>query len=108
VLRILTICVERGRDRKEDREVGDKEREVGSGKWEAGSRKQEVRRGRREDILIKLPIEKLQAIASASRKGMLMDVDDRDGVGSAIGKAFEEIGSMMDAGVETYNFRTDE
>lgn len=37
-----------------------------------------------------------------------MDVDDTDGVGKAINKAFEEIGSMMDAGVETYNFKSDE
>ncbi len=52
--------------------------------------------------------EQLQAICSATARGHLIDIDDKEGVGQAIGQAFEEVGSMMDAGVETYNFKADE
>lgn len=52
--------------------------------------------------------EQLQQCCSATAKGRLIDIDDREGVGQAIGAAFEEIASMMAAGVETYNFKSDD
>jgi len=52
--------------------------------------------------------DKLDSLCAKTRFGRVIDVEDKSGVERAISAAFVEIASMMDVGVETYNFSSNQ
>jgi len=51
--------------------------------------------------------DQLNDLCSKTKNGKLIDVDDKEGVEHSISAAFQEIGNMMEADVETYNFKSE-